>query len=64
MNLIFEKYKKELAQVKEYSPDEHGHMQADEILCNIAISASKNELNQVETETLVGMYNEIEKWFA
>ena len=60
----FETFKKALEAELENGDTEFAHQNADEILCQIALSASKGELTELQVGELIEDYNNIPKWFG
>ena len=47
-----------------FMDNESGHMEADVILKDIAISAANNQLTTTEVLDLIDIWNKVGKWYA
>ena len=64
MNEVHENFVKRLNNEIDSYDTEAAHSIADDILCEIAISAVKDELSLSEVEHLIYLYNRVPKWYA
>lgn len=61
MKKTFEEFKTEMTGCIDNSDTEMAHLDADELLTEIALSVS---LKKVQREELVKLYKEVKKWYA
>lgn len=64
MNKLFLEYKTEMQSLVDNDDYEYAHGAADDFLKQIAISAAKGELNEVEVVELIELYDNVGKWYS
>ena len=64
MNLQFKRHREKLQECINSDDTEAVHIMADCVLCEIAKDAASGFLTISEVITLVGMYQEVDKWYA
>ena len=60
----FNFFENELLLLIQNEDTESAHIQADAFICQIALAASKAELSPDETQALIDLYSEVDKWYA
>lgn len=64
MKTIFTEFNSKLTKVASNEDTETAHADADDILIEIAISASKGDLTLKEVKALIVIYHTVDKWYA